>query len=77
MNPRFVPTIPQYLGSSSDKKLKLFFANTRSLVNKLIEFKSFVFENQFDIIMINESWLSDYIPDKSILEKYTIYRKDS
>ena len=58
------------------KKLKVFFSNTRSLVNKINEFKITVFQNNYVICLLNETWLNSDIPDQLILENYTIFRKD-
>ena len=45
-------------------------------MNKLIDIQSLAFEQNLDIIILNESWLKDFVPNKFILDKYTIYRKD-
>ena len=33
-------------------------------------------DDDLDILIVNESWLRDFMPDNSILKKYNIYRKD-
>ena len=33
-------------------------------------------DDDLDILLVNESWLRDFMPDNSILKKYNIYRKD-
>ena len=51
--------------------------NAHSLVNKIDNFQSFVYSNDFKIIAITETWLHDYIYNGEILPTgYTIYRKD-
>ena len=67
---------PIKCGKLSKQNLTVFYANVRSLSNKLNEFKSAVFENDYDICVINESWLKTEIPNKHILENYDIYRND-
>ncbi len=46
------------------------------MVNKISELKCSVFEYNFDIIVINESWLNDSVPDNCILDNFHIFRKD-
>lgn len=51
--------------------------NTRSLVNKLNKFVSFVYSSNYSIICCTETWLSADIFDNEILPSgYCIYRKD-
>ncbi|XP_065895943.1 uncharacterized protein [Dysidea avara] len=51
--------------------------NTRSLVNKLSNFQSFICSSDFSILCITETWLSKDIFDNEIIPSgYTIYRKD-
>ena len=56
--------------------IKLFYANVRSIVNKINEFKSYIYGNDIDICVINETWLKNYIPDNSILNNYFLFRND-
>ena len=52
--------------------------NTRSLVNKLSNFQSFICSSDFSILCITETWLSKDIFDNEIIPSgYTIYRKDT
>ena len=71
-------TIPRISSNKSTirKKLNIFFANTKSIVNKLNELKSYVFKKDIDICVLNETWLSDKVPDQIILENHIIFRKD-
>ena len=49
----------------------------RSLVNKLSLFQSFVYSNDFEILCVCETWLSDNIYDHEILPvNFVLYRKD-
>ena len=51
--------------------------NSRSLVNKLRDFQSFVYSSPFNVIAITETWLSSTILSKEILPtEFVIYRKD-
>ena len=48
--------------------------NCRSLINKLSLFQSFVYSNDFTLICLTETWLSDHVSDGEILPNE--YRKD-
>lgn len=49
----------------------------RSLVNKLVNFQSFIYSSLPDIIGVTETWLNDSIMNNEILPyDYSIYRKD-
>lgn len=51
--------------------------NTRSIVNKLSKFMSFVYSSNYSIVCCTETWLSDSIFDNEIIPTgYSIYRKD-
>ncbi len=51
--------------------------NTRSLCNKLVDFQSFVYTTDPDVIGVTETWLNDSFSDKEILPyDYQIFRKD-
>ena len=51
--------------------------NTRSIVNKLAQFHSLIYSEDYDIIAITETWLSENVLDHEIIPTgYTIYRKD-
>jgi len=55
----------------------IFYANPRSIVNKLEEFQSLVYSKSYDIISLTETWLSDTIYDSEFLPyNYNIFRKD-
>jgi len=56
-------------------KLKCYYINIRSIVNKLPQY--FAYSHNFDVIAITETWLSNSIYDKEILPmNYKIYRND-
>lgn len=61
---------------SHSNNLKIFFSNVRSIVNKINDFRSLVCEYDFDVIIVNESWLNNNIPDKYVIENYNLYRRD-
>ena len=51
--------------------------NTRSLVNKLTDFQSFVYSSVFDIFICTETWFSEGILNNEVLPSgFCIYRKD-
>ena len=51
--------------------------NSRSLVNKLTSFQSFVYSSKFNIFAITETWLSSSVFDNEILPSgFTIFRRD-
>ena len=57
--------------------MHLCYLNSRSLVNKLSNFQSYVYSTPYNIYCITETWLSDSIFDCEILPcGYTLYRKD-
>ena len=45
---------------------------------KLIDLQSFLYSHEPDIVILNETWLNEYIADNEIVSDafYTIYRKD-
>jgi exonuclease III len=64
-------------GKSVLYKLKLGNLNVRSLYNKIDQFSTFVKDNKFDIIGVNETWLDSSIDNAEIeIPGYTIIRKD-
>ena len=51
--------------------------NSRSIVNKLSNFQSFVYSSNYTIYCITETWLSLSVSDFEILpEKFSIFHKD-
>ena len=57
--------------------MHLCYFNSRSLVNKLSNFQSYVYSTPFNVYCITETWLSDFVFDCEILPcGYTFYRKD-
>jgi len=51
--------------------------NSRSLVNKLKQFNSYILTSNYKVYGITETWLSNYVYDNEIFPpNYAIYRKD-
>ena len=51
--------------------------NSRSIVNKLRCFQSFIYAHDYSFIVLTETWLHDYIYNNELIPSgYTIYRKD-
>ena len=51
--------------------------NSRSIVNKLRCFQSFIYAHDYSFIALTETWLHDHIYNNELLPTgYTIYRKD-
>ena len=58
-------------------KLKCFYFNARSIINKRDELELYVFQENPDIIGITETWATDSIGDSELnLDGYTMLRKD-
>jgi hypothetical protein len=58
-------------------KLKCFYANVRSIVNKRDELELYMFEESPDIIGITETWATDNIEDSELsLDGYVMLRRD-
>lgn len=57
-------------------KLKLFYSNVRSLNNKINELQITVNCYNYDIILLNETWLNDSTNDAMILSDYILFRND-
>ena len=52
------------------------FVNARSIKNKLLDFQTYVYNYNFKIIGVAETWLADYIPSSCILQDTVIFRND-
>ena len=62
---------------SSSNWISLCLWNSRSLVNKLCDFQSFIYSSSFNVIAIVENWLSPFIADNEIFPTgFTIHSKD-
>ena len=58
-------------------KLKCFYTNARSLMNKILELEIYIEEEEPDIIGISESWGTEAISSSEInFVNYTLFRKD-
>ncbi|XP_072046304.1 uncharacterized protein [Amphiura filiformis] len=56
--------------------MSCLFVNTRSLKNKLLDFQAHVYNFNFKIIGVAETWLADHVPSSCILQDFTIIRND-
>jgi ribonuclease P/MRP protein subunit RPP40 len=64
-------------GGIKDVKLKCFYVNARSLINKREDLELHVFEEEPDIVGITETWAEENIADAELsIEGYTMFRKD-
>ena len=58
-------------------KLKCFYTNARSIVNKKNELELYIMEERPDIIAITETWAVESIEDSELkIEGYTMIRRD-
>jgi len=58
-------------------KLKCFYTNARSIVNKRNELELYIMEERPDIIAITETWAVESIEDSELkIEGYTMIRRD-
>jgi len=57
--------------------IQLYLWNSRSLVNKLKHFNSFIHASNYKIFGITETWLSNHINDNEIIPpNLTVYHTD-
>ena len=57
--------------------MKVFLWNSRSLVNKLVNFQTFVYSSSYHIFAVTETWLSSFILNGELIPTgFTIYRQD-
>ena len=77
-NPGYVPecsTRPQRQGHTS--KLKVFYTNARSIVNKVAKLQLELANSQADIVVLTETHLDCSISSEEVIgSDYTVYRKD-
>ena len=58
-------------------KLKCFYVNARSLINKRDDFELYILEEKPDIVGITETWAVEDIGDSELsLEGYAMFRRD-
>ena len=58
-------------------KFNCALLNARSLVNKLLDFKTLAVTDKIDIFFITETWLGDCMLDSELLSpEYQIFRRD-
>ena len=64
-------------GKTVKDRLNCFMVNARSVVNKIDDLESYVYEENPDVVMITESWANDKICDAELaLSGYTTLRND-
>ena len=58
--------------------LKVYFANSRSICNKINELHVLLSSHEYDILVFCEMWLTDSVPDSLLLNglHYSIHRVD-
>lgn len=58
-------------------KLSIYYQNTQGLKSKVYHFKSNVLENDFDVIILCETWLTDDYWNYELFDnRYTVFRRD-
>lgn len=58
-------------------KLKYYYQNVRGLRTKTYDFKNSVISNDYDLIVLCETWLNDNIFNNELFgEQYIVYRGD-
>jgi len=63
--------------SNTDVKLKCFYVNARSIVNKKDELELYISEEEPDVIGLTETWAVESIEDSELsIEGYTMFRRD-
>lgn len=57
--------------------LKCAHINPRSLLNKFLDIKTCLLDNNFDIFAVTETWLSENISDRELaIANYNCVRQD-
>ena len=66
------------INPTSPNLLKVYYANSRSICNKINELHILLSDNAFDILIFCEIWLTLSLPDSLLLNgyDYTLYRTD-
>jgi len=63
--------------SETDVKLKCFYVNARSIVNKREDLELYISDEGPDIVGITETWAMESIEDSELsIEGYTMFRRD-
>lgn len=57
-----------FLTLTMPDKIVIFYQNARSLCSKTKEFYQNILNNEFDIILISETWLVDSISDEKLFD---------
>jgi len=63
---------------SNKSSLKVYFANSRSICNKINELHVLLSSHEYDILVFCETWLTESLPDSLLLNglDYSIHRVD-
>lgn len=57
--------------------IKIYYQNTRGLRTKTNRFKRNILLNEYDVVLITESWLNDGIGDSELFDdRYIVFRRD-
>lgn len=57
--------------------LRIYYQNVRGLRTKLNEVYLEILNNDFDVIILTETWLNDSISDAEIFDsRYNVFRRD-
>jgi hypothetical protein len=63
--------------SETEVKLKCFYVNARSLINKREEVELYILDEKPDVVGFTETWATENIEDPELaIEGYTMFRKD-
>lgn len=58
-------------------RLKAYYQNVRGLRTKTSDFKISVLSNDYDLIMLSETWLHEHLFDSELFDnRYLVYRND-
>ena len=66
------------MASSSNKNnsklMSIAHLNVRSLFTGFTEFQNLIYSNDFDVVAVTETWLSDHIPSSVVnMDNYKLY----
>lgn len=63
--------------STNVQSFKIYYQNVRGLKTKTVTFLNAVLSDNFDLIVITESWLNSSVENSEILDdRYTVFRSD-
>lgn len=69
--------MPVNVNKNKNHNLNIGHINIRSILPKLINIKECIKLNNFDILAVSESWLSEQTPDEVVnIDGYRLVRRD-